>query len=106
MNLKKIALSVVLVDFVALNIWAFSHHGVVGAVEALVASPAAITASVDAVIALTLLAVVIWRDARQQGRNPLPWIGLTALTGSVGPLAYGISRLGDAAKEGDAVAAR
>jgi hypothetical protein len=42
----------------------------------------------DLVIALTLVMIWLWRDARTGGRNPWPWIGLTLIAGSFGPLLY------------------
>lgn len=86
--MTRILLGLVLLDFSALTVWAVAEHGYVGFFEALVANAATITASADLVIALGLITVWMWRDARAQGRNVLPYVGLTALLGSVGPLAY------------------
>lgn len=42
----------------------------------------------DLVIALTLVLIWLWRDARASGRNPWPWVVATLAVGSFGPLAY------------------
>ena len=40
------------------------------------------------VIARTLFMAWMWRNARAAGRNPWPWIALTLVAGSFGPLVY------------------
>ena len=42
----------------------------------------------DLVIALTLVMVWMWRDAKATGRNVWPWIVATLILGSFGPLVY------------------
>jgi hypothetical protein len=45
----------------------------------------------DLVIAMTLVLVWMWRDAKNTGRNIWPWIGITLVSGSFGPLLYFIT---------------
>jgi len=47
---------------------------------------------VDLVIALTLVLVWMWRDAQATGRNVWPWVLLTLVAGSFGPLGYLLTR--------------
>ena len=86
--MAKLILGLVLVDFLATTGWAISHHGLTGFFEAATANPATIAVLTDLVIALSLITVWMWRDARARGRTLLPFVGLTAALGSVGPLAY------------------
>lgn len=46
----------------------------------------------DLAIALTLVSAWMWNDARDRGISPIPYVVLTLLTGSVGPLLYLIRR--------------
>jgi hypothetical protein len=49
---------------------------------------------VDLTIALSLVTVWMVRDARQRGQSVAPFVVLTLLLGSVGPLLYLIRRAG------------
>jgi len=88
MSGKKIVLLLVLVDFVAVSIWGISQVGLVGLFTGAVASPAGVVGSVDLVIALGLISVWVVQDARSRGAAFLPYLVLTVLAGSVGPLLY------------------
>ncbi len=92
MSWKKIVLSLVLADFVALTGYAVYVSGYIGFFELLFANWATTTAFVDLLIALTLASVWMWRDANARGVSPLPYLALTATLGSVGPLIYLIRR--------------
>lgn len=48
---------------------------------------------IDLVIALGLVMIWMWRDCRACGKNPLPWIVVTCMLGSLIPLTYLIVRL-------------
>jgi len=43
-------------------------------------------------IALSLVMVWMWQDARKQGIAPLPYVILTLTLGSIGPLCYLVRR--------------
>lgn len=88
MSSKQIAILVVLVLFGALTCVPLYEYGYFGIFDLLRANSATIQVSVDLVIALTLLCILIWSDARQRGIAPLPFVVLTVLTGSFGPLLY------------------
>lgn len=92
MNVKKVLLWFVLLDFAALTAWAVGHVGYVGIFEAGVASPGSIQILVDLVIALALVCVWMFDDARRRGVTPWPWIAATLFVGSLAPLVYLIRR--------------
>ena len=45
----------------------------------------------DLVITLTLIAVWMWRDAKNSSRNVWPWIVITLIASSFGPVPYFIT---------------
>jgi hypothetical protein len=92
MNGKQIGLGLVLADFTALTAYAVYEVGYVGFFDALFSNIVGITIFVDLCIALSLVMVWMYRDARQRGESALPYIVATLLLGSVGPLAYLIRR--------------
>ena len=51
----------------------------------------------DLLIALSLVSVWIWQDARAHDTSPWPYLIITALTGSIGPLLYLLRRPADSA---------
>jgi hypothetical protein len=92
MNAKQLGLSLVLLDFSGLTAYALYQYGVVGVVEALAANAVTVTASADLMIALSLVAVWMWRDGHDRGVSVVPYLLLTLTFGSVGPLLYLIRR--------------
>ena len=66
-------------------------EGLAGIFSAIVHSYGSIQIFADLVIALTLVLVWMWRDAKRSGRNIWPWIVITLIAGSFGPLLYLIS---------------
>ena len=97
MNAKQLGLSVVLLDFSGLTAYALYHYGVVGVFELLTANAVTVAAFADLVIALSLVVLWMWRDARERGASAAPYVLLTLAFGSVGPLLYLIRREGAAA---------
>jgi hypothetical protein len=93
MNAKQLGLETVLIGFSILTGYAVYQHGYIGFFEQLLANAATVTVFVDLTIALGLVLLWIWQDARKQGISPLPYIALTFTLGSVGPLLYLIRRL-------------
>jgi len=88
MNGKQIGLAVLLADFLALTAYAVWAHGYVGIFEMLLANPATILGSTDLVIALSMVSVWLWQDAKSRGISAVPYLVLTAALGSAGPLLY------------------
>jgi hypothetical protein len=81
-------LLVTLALFGALSAAALWQHGYWGLFEPVFKSFGAAQVFMDLVIALTLILVWMWHDAKARGRNIWPWIVLTLLAGSFGPLLY------------------
>jgi high-affinity Fe2+/Pb2+ permease len=87
-NAGRIALGIVLADFAALTAYTIDRYGFAQSLALCFANLATTTLFIDASIALGLVAVWMWRDARAQGRAWLPYALLTLAFGSVGPLCY------------------
>ncbi len=86
--MQRLILIITLIAFLILTALALWHHGYWGILEPHFQSFGAAQVLVDLVIALTLFLIWMWRDARAAGRNPWPWLVLTLLTGSIGPMFY------------------
>jgi hypothetical protein len=97
MNKTQIALAVVLFDFAAFTAYAVAQHGLVGFVDMAFMNFATLQVFADLAIALSLVTTWMWRDARQRGVSPIPYVVLTLTLGSIGPLLYLVRRAGDAA---------
>jgi hypothetical protein len=92
MNAKKVLLLVVLADFLAVTAWGVAKVGYVELFSSLLALPAGIVVGADLLISLGLVAVWMFRDARARGVSAVPYLVLTLLLGSVGPLVYLLRR--------------
>lgn len=88
MDWKRLALLFVLADFSLLTAYATMEHGVGGMFTLALANSVTITLTVDLLIALSLVAGWMMRDARARGVAPLPYLLLTFTLGSIGPLLY------------------
>ncbi len=84
----RIGIGLVLLAFADLNVYVLWQYGFVGFLELATANAATIAALVDLTIALSLVTVWMWRDARRRGVTLLPYLALTATLGSIGPLLY------------------
>ena len=92
MNRRQWGLTILLLGFLDLTAYAVYVHGLVGLFELATANAVTILLFTDLMIALTLAMVWMWRDARDRGVSPLPYVALTLALGSVGPLLYLIRR--------------
>lgn len=88
MNWKKLITLFALLDLSALSGVAIYHHGLRGVIEAATMNWWTLQFTLDLYIALTLVSVGLYRDARARGTNPWPFIALTYTLGSLGPLFY------------------
>jgi hypothetical protein len=92
MNRKQILLTILLVDFLALNVWAIAKIGYLEIFAAILDGPGTIVLAVDLLIAIGMVLAWMWVDARKHGLAFLPYLPLTLALGSVGPLLYLIRR--------------
>ncbi|TFH25105.1 MAG: DUF2834 domain-containing protein [Myxococcales bacterium] len=89
MNLKKLALFVILAAFTAYTVWVIVNSGSLTEVIAVFSgNPWPLQVTIDLALALSLVSVWVWNDARSRGVNPLPWLIATCFVGSIAPLAY------------------
>ena len=86
--MKQALLILTLAGFGALTAAAVWQHGFAGILASPLQSLAAGQIFVDLVIALTLVMVWIWNDAKTRGRAAWPWIVATLAFGSFAPLVY------------------
>ena len=93
MTKTQILLGIVLAVFGFETAWAISQYGFVGVFENLIQAefPTHLV-FFDLTIALTMVMVWMWNDARERGATVWPYLLLTLATGSVGPLLYLIRR--------------
>lgn len=88
MNCLQRCLAIVLTAFTALSLYALQQHGVCEFLHLAVATPASMTLSADLVISLSLVSAWLFSDARARNVSPWPYLALTLVLGSVGPLLY------------------
>lgn len=81
-----------LAGFGALTAMAVLEHGYWGILSPLFQSLAGAQVLADLVIALSLVMVWMWHDARALGRSVWPWLLLMLAAGSFGPLGYLLTR--------------
>lgn len=88
MTLKKVVLSIIAVDFLALTGYVIYLYGPIGWIEPLASNWVGRLVVFDLLIALGIATWWMVRDARATGRNFWPYLALTLTTGSTGPLLY------------------
>jgi hypothetical protein len=92
MNLKKLLLWLVLIDFALFSAWVMWKFGYVAIWQAGIESPASLQILFDLFISAGLICVWMILDARKRGANAWPWVVATLFVGSLAPLAYLIRR--------------
>jgi hypothetical protein len=90
--MHRIPIVVVLLLFAALTATALWQHGYWGIIAPHFQTAGAAQVFVDLVIALVLVLIWVWHDAKSTGRNPWPWMIATLALGSFGPLLYLLTR--------------
>jgi hypothetical protein len=88
LTMQRALLIITLILFGILTGLALAHHGYWGIVAPHFQSFGAGQVLADLCIALTMVLVWMWHDARAKGRNIWPWIVATLFLGSFGPLLY------------------
>ena len=88
MNWKRVIPGIVLVVFLADTAIVIAQYGYLGFFELALANGATQLMAFDLVIALVAISVWMVADARKRGRSPVPYLLLTLVLGSAGPLAY------------------
>jgi len=84
----RIVVGLILLAFADLNFYVVSQYGYSGFLELATANAATVAVLVDLTIALTFVSIWMWRDARRRGITVAPFLAVTALLGSIGPLLY------------------
>ena len=79
---------ILLIPFTALTVYAVMQVGYIGIFDYHRHSSAGWQVFADLVIALVLVLLWLVPHAKESGRNPWPWVVLTLLLGSFGPLLY------------------
>ena len=87
MNRRTLAI-ILLVPFAVLTVYTLMEVGYLGIFDYHRHSPAGWQVFADLVIACLLVLMWLVPEAKKAGRNPWPWVVLTLLTGSIGPLLY------------------
>jgi hypothetical protein len=90
--MPRTVLLLILIPFTALTAIALRNHGYWGILAPHFETFGTGQVLADLIIALTLALVWMWRDAKAQGRNIWPWLLLTLVAGSFGPLLYLLTR--------------
>jgi len=87
MTQKNLAL-LILIPFTALSLYAVYQVGYIGIFEYHRHSPAGWQVFIDLVIACILILSWMIPEAKRNGINPWPYVGITLFLGSFGPLLY------------------
>ncbi len=90
--MQRILLVLTAILLGAITAAALWQHGYWGLLAGQFETWGGVQVLVDLAIALTLVLVWMWRDAQATGRNVWPWVVLTLVAGSFGPLGYLLTR--------------
>ncbi len=92
MKLVYATLIVVQIGFLALTGYVIVEYGFPGFYREVTQNAATLLCFVDLAIALVLIMIWMFRDAKKHGRNPLLYALITISIGSAGPLFYLLGR--------------
>ena len=85
---RRILAIALLIPFSVLTAYALAEVGYIGIFDYHRHSPAGWQVFADLVVALILVTVWMVPEARRFGRNPWPYVAVTLVAGSIGPLLY------------------
>ena len=86
--MRKVILAAAFVSLGVVTALAVAEGGVMGIFSAAVQSWASGQIFLDLVIALGMVLVWLWNDAKSRDQNPWPWVLATLVVGSFAPLLY------------------
>jgi hypothetical protein len=93
MDYKRIDLGILRIGFTGFTAYVVATVGLSPAIDLTTGENLwGLQVSVDLVISLCIALAWVWRDARERGHNPVPYILLSLVGGSIGPLAYVVRR--------------
>lgn len=92
MKTMKVILISVLIMFSLFSTWVMWQIGYSGIWLAGIDNPGSLQILLDLVIACSLICTWIYKDAKDRGSNPYPWMIGTVFAGSLVPLLYLIFR--------------
>ncbi|HQL00936.1 MAG TPA: hypothetical protein PK090_09185 [Smithellaceae bacterium] len=86
--MKRALIIVTLLAFTILTVIAVINDGLTGIFGSIFSSWGSLQIFADLVIALVLVIIWMWHDAKVSGRNPWGWIIATLAIGVFSPLVY------------------
>lgn len=92
MNVRMIVLLLVLVPFALFSATVVLDEGYLGFLDVARAEPWGMQMLLDIAISLVLVMQGLAKDARERGIALWPWVIVTVLLGSIGPLGYLVYR--------------
>ena len=90
--MSRVLLLTVFTAFSFYSAYVVYDVGYVGILRSHLSNAGGIQVLCDLTVALSLVCIWIFRDARAQGRNPWPFLVATLFLGSFGPLLYLVLR--------------
>ncbi len=90
--MQRVILTIILILFGALSAVALWQHGYWGLFAPHFKTFGAGQVLADLVIAVSLAMLWMWHEAKATGRNVWPWLALSLVAGSFGPLLYLVTR--------------
>ncbi len=80
------------VGFLAVSVYALVDVGYWGVFSTLLRDSGGWQVGFDLVVACSIASAWVWRDARERGRSPWPWLALVPLAGSIPLLTWVVVR--------------